>query len=241
MNQRGFLRSLEQHLAGLKGVIRDRSPGGRRSERDIVAQFHALYYEAADVGKTWASTSWLGVPAQKCPLDLWLYQEIIHEVKPDLIIESGTADGGSALFLASVCDLLDCGRIITIDIRDSRARPQHARIRYLRGSSTSPEILDTVRQSVRASDRVMVILDSDHRKAHVLAEFNAYAPLVSKGSYLIVEDTNINGHPVAPGFGPGPMEAVEEFLQQHRGFVVDERKHKFLLTFNPRGYLKKIR
>ena len=89
-------------------------------------------------------------------------------------------------------------------------------------------------------DKVMVILDSDHHKEHVLNELRIYGKFVTKESYIIVEDTNINGHPVYPDFGPGPMEAVEEFLRENKNFVIDKTREKFYLTFNPRGYLKKI-
>jgi cephalosporin hydroxylase len=173
-------------------------------------------------------TKWLGRPALKCPLDLWIYQEIVFRTRPDLIIETGTAAGGSALFLATVCDLLDNGRIVTIDI-EKQKRPRHDRITYLHGSS-----LDV---NVKAEGRTMVILDSDHSKDHVLAELHKYAPLVSEGCYLIVEDTSVRL--VLSDHGPGPAEAVEEFLKGNREFEIDRDCEKFLLTFNPGGYLRR--
>jgi cephalosporin hydroxylase len=88
---------------------------------------------------------------------------------------------------------------------------------------------------------VIVLLDSDHTKDHVLAELNAYSPLVTPGSYLIVEDTNLNGHPVDPDYGPGPMEALDAFLTTHSEFAHDTTQDKFLLSFNPKGYLKRAR
>ena len=87
----------------------------------------------------------------------------------------------------------------------------------------------------------MVILDSDHRKPHVLEELRIYGRLVPKGSYVVVEDSNINGHPVFPGYGPGPMEALEEFLAENKDFAIDETMEKHLMTFNPKGYLRKVR
>jgi cephalosporin hydroxylase len=211
------------------------------TEQGIVDRFHSLYYELHHFGETWHNTFWLGAAARKCPLDLWVYQEIVHELRPDLIIETGTANGGSALFIASICDLLDHGSVITIDIQDKPDRPAHPRIQYLLGSSVEETILARVGEQVLQSQKVMVVLDSDHRKAHVLKELDAYSAFVTKGSYLIVEDTNLNGHPVHRDYGPGPMEAVEEFLRTNPNFVVDRTREKFRLTFNPRGYLRRER
>ncbi len=201
----------------------------------VVDQFHKLYYESG----VWMRTAWLGVPTQKCPLDLWIYQEILFELQPDLIIETGTASGGSALYLASVCDLLGKGRVLTIDIETRPNRPAHPRIRYLDGSSVAPEILREVKEAVKGAQCVMVILDSDHAQAHVEKELALYAPLVSAGSALIVEDTNVNGRPVAALHGPGPAEALESFLAQANDFEVDEAREKFFMTFNPKGFLRR--
>lgn len=205
-------------------------------ENPLVDQFHQLYYNS----HIWLSTYWLGVPVQKCPLDLWIYQEIFFELKPDLIIECGTADGGSAYYMATLCDLLQNGRIITIDVAPNATRPAHPRITYLTGSSVSEEIYHTVRSSINPGERVLVILDSDHSYGHVLNELRIYALLVTSGSYMIVEDTNINGHPVLPEFGPGPMEALQQFVAENNGFVIDKSREKFFVTFFPNGFLKKL-
>jgi cephalosporin hydroxylase len=212
--------------------------GNFKSKRNIIDHFHKLYYESEE--KTWKNTFWFGIPAQKCPLDLWIYQEIIFETKPDVIIECGTYGGGSALFLASICDLLDHGEIITIDTKNMEGRPEHKRITYLLGSSTSQEIVEKVQAFLKSKSRVIIILDSDHNKEHVLKELEIYSPFVSIGSYLIVEDTNINGHPVEPDFGPGPMEAVKKFLEGNKNFVTDKSKEKFYMTFSPDGFLKRV-
>jgi cephalosporin hydroxylase len=213
---------------------RDMSPADTSS---LVDQFHRLYYGRRE--QTWGNTFWLGHRVLKCPLDLWCYQEILHEVRPELIIETGTYQGGSALFLASICDLLGQGNVLTIDVDRRDDRPRHPRIAYLTGSSTANAILRQVRRRAEGTSRVLVILDSGHTKEHVLAELHAYAPLVTPGSYLVVEDTNLNGHPVESDHGPGPAEAVAEFLERNDAFVRDERREKFLLTFNPGGYLEK--
>ncbi len=208
------------------------------THRRVIDAFHRLYYNAED--ETWQSTRWLGVRALKLPLDLWIYQEILHEVKPSLIIETGTAHGGSAWYLATICDLTGTGRVVTIDIAKGEGRPSHPRVTYLTGSSTAPEILEQVKGMIQPDDRVMVILDSDHARDHVLRELELYGDLVSLGSYLIVEDTNVNGHPVLLSHGPGPSEALADYLPRDRRFVVDRSREKFLLTFNPGGYLRRV-
>lgn len=220
-----------EHAKGL--ALRPFRP---RLEAAIVRVFHRLYYGSSS--RTWSNTYWFGTQTQKCPLDLWVYQEILHEVRPAAIVETGTASGGSALFLASLCDLLGTGEIVTVDI-DDRPRPSHPRVTYLSGSSTAPEVVSRVKELVDDRSPVLVILDSDHSQAHVRGELAAYAHLVTSGSYLIVEDSNINGHPVLPQFGPGPMEAIDEFLAGSSDFEIDRSREKFLLTFNPRGFLRR--
>jgi len=210
-----------------------------RVARFIVNQFHRLYYHTPVPRRTWHDTFWLGVQLFKCPTDLWIYQEIIYELKPDVIVECGTARGGSALYFASILEMIGKGRVVSIDVIDRGGRPQHPRIDYLTGSSVAADILATVKNAVAGSECVVAILDSDHTMGHVLEEMRSYGTLVTPGSYLIVEDTNVNGHPVAPQFGPGPMEAVDAFLTENDEFEVDSRGDKYHLTFNPRGYLRK--
>lgn len=210
-------------------------------QRVLVNQFTRLYYQTPVPVRTWHKTHWLGAQVLKCPFDLWNYQELITELKPDLVIESGTASGGSALFLASILQLTGNGKVISIDVNKAPSLPAHPRIEYLTGSSTSDEILAYLESQVRASHTVMVILDSDHRLDHVSRELELYSKFVTLHSYLIVEDTCINGHPVAPQFGPGPMEAVRGFLRKNSEFQADSRDRKFLMTFNPKGYLLRVR
>jgi cephalosporin hydroxylase len=211
-------------------------------DQTTIDEFHKLLYDSALT--TWASTYWLGVQAEKYPCDLWIYQEIITELKPDIIVETGTRFGGSALFMASICDLLGQGQVITVDIEalasSPTVRPPHPRVTYLTGSSTSPDVLADIRARVEPASCVMVILDSDHTMTHVLDEMKLYADLVTTDSYMIVEDTNINGHPVASSFGRGPMEAVQVFLAGTEDFLVDRSREKLLLSFNPGGFLRKV-
>ena len=208
--------------------------------RDSLADgFHRLYYEAGEAGGTWKDTTFLGVPTWKTPLDLWIYQELVAELRPGLIIETGTAHGGSALYLASLCETLGHGQVVSVDIGEWPDRPAHPRLTYVVASSTDPGVVAQVAEQAAGAGVVLVVLDSDHRRDHVLAELRAYGPMVTSGSYVVVEDTNINGHPVYAAFGPGPMEAVQDFLKERDDFEVDHTREKFLLTFNPGGWLRR--
>jgi cephalosporin hydroxylase len=213
-------------------------------ERRTADRFHDIYYSKLDEGRGLHTIvlSWIGREMLKCPLDLWVYQEMIVINRPDVIMETGTYKGGSALFLANICDLVGHGEIVTIDIDTTHQpiRPLHPRITYLSGCSTSPDILARVEGILKGRTNVMVILDSDHRRDHVLAELRSYHRFVPLGGYLIVEDTNLNGHPTYPGFGPGPREAVDTFLAETSSFIADRTRERFILTMNPRGFLRRV-
>ena len=247
-----FLRLLRPSSESVKGWVADH-PGAYRAHRaapqlslrefDLVQRFSDLYYSKIDgfKGLHTIVLSWMGYEMFKCPLDLWTYQEVIYEQRPGVIIETGTYKGGSALYLATICDLLDSGEVITIDIDPTHqdVRPKHPRITYFTGSSVDTEILARLKERL-AGRPAMVILDADHREDHVLAELRAYRQFVPVGGYMIVEDTNINGHPTYPDFGPGPWEAVDRFLAEDSGFVPDRGCERFLLTMNPRGFLRRV-
>lgn len=213
--------------------------GANAGRPSVIDAYHVWYVERFD----WTAENrhWLGVPIWKFPLDMWVYQEIIYGTKPDVLIEAGTYKGGGTLFFASIFDLMKHGRVLSIDISPYPNRPQHERITYLLGSSTSNEVIQKVKDSIRPGERVMVSLDSDHHKAHVLNELRLYSNLVTVGNYLVVEDTHLNGHPVAPGSGPGPMEAVEEFLKTNSNYIQDRSREKFGVTMFPGGWLKRVR
>jgi cephalosporin hydroxylase len=202
--------------------------------------FHRAYYQAWQEGRGTKDLHWFGYRTIKTPMDMWAYQEIVTETKPEVIVECGTAYGGSSLFFASLLDLLGRGEVVTVDIEARPHQPTHPRITRIVASSTDPATVNAVRARV-AGRRTMVILDSDHHEPHVSGELRAYGPMVSVGCYLVVEDTNLNGHPVLPDHGPGPMEAVEGFLPGAPGFEVDRSRERFLLTLNPSGFLKRIR
>ncbi len=208
----------------------------RRLDRAAIARAHEAFYAS----NAWTQATWLGTQALKNPLDLWVYQEIMAETRPDVVVETGTYRGGSAHFLASVCDLLGAGEVVSIDIEPERDDyPRHPRITYLAGrSSTDDGVLAEVRERVEGR-RTLIILDSDHSQKHVEAELDAYAPLVPVGCYLIVEDSNIGQ--IREDLMPGPLEAIETFLAGQSDFEIDREREKFLLTFNPSGYLRRVR
>jgi cephalosporin hydroxylase len=186
---------------------------------------------------------WQGVRIVKCPFDLHMYQEILFETKPTLIIETGAFVGGSALYLSHLCDIRGEGRVISIELESDRDLPKHPRLTFLAGvSSTDLAVLDHLREEAKG-ERVMVILDSDHSKQHVLREMQLYHRLVSKGCYLIVEDTNPDGYQFAPNNleDGGPMEAIKAFQPTNNGFKVDEHRERLGLSFNQGGYLRRIR
>ena len=236
-------------------------PAQQFSEQEIrarTAAFHEVYYYA----RLWERTHWFGVPTWKCPLDLWVVQEIIAETVPDVLIECGTALAGSAMYFASLFDLANnqsknrrengrsnendngqfTGRVISIDVKDPIGLPSHPRVSYVQGSSIDPKILEQIRSMIGANERVMLVLDSLHCKEHVLAELRLWGGIVSPGCYCIVEDTNINGHPVytdyEPDAGESAFEAAEAYLAESDRFVIDRNREKLLLTFNPGGFLR---
>ncbi len=199
--------------------------------------------------------SWLGRPIIQYPEDITAMQEIVWRVKPDLIIETGIAHGGSLVFYASLLELIGHGRVLGIDVdirphnREAiEAHPMCKRITMLEGSSVDPAIVDQVRDHAGRAERVLVVLDSNHAEAHVLQELELYGPLVTRGSYLVVFDTVVewlpgDAFPDRPwGVGDNPMTAVRKFLQGTDRFELDaEYNGKLLLTVAPNGYLRCVR
>ena len=211
----------------------------RDENKETIAEFNRVWHETID--GTWHTTRWLGVKVLKTPCDLMVYQELITKIRPSLIIETGTCFGGSALFMATVCQSIGAGIVLSIDIKKPRRPVKHGRIIFHTANSLAPATVEFVKRRVqRYPGPVMVILDSDHRKRHVSRELELYSPFVTKGSYLIVEDTNIN-RAVRKDHGPGPGDAVDDFLATTDRFVVDPECEKYFLTFNPGGYLQCVR
>jgi cephalosporin hydroxylase len=185
---------------------------------------------------------WLGQPILQNTLDLWTIQETIADLKPALIVETGTNRGGSSLFYAHLFDLLGTdGKIVTIDIAKQHDL-RHPRVTSLIGDSTSAAIVDAVRRMVEhARGPIFVILDSDHSAAHVARELERYAPFVTPGSYLLVQDGSIDTLPYFKASRPGPMPAIHAFLAAHPEFQIDREKcDRFLITHHPNGWLKRV-
>ncbi|HWY35565.1 MAG TPA: cephalosporin hydroxylase family protein [Nitrosopumilaceae archaeon] len=201
--------------------------------------------------------TWLGRPIIQYPQDILALQEIIWELQPDLIIETGIAHGGSLIFSSSILELIGKGGQvlgIDIDIREHNRveierHPMSKRITMIEGSSVDSQIVKRVHEFAKDKKRILVILDSNHTHEHVLNELQSYSSLVTKGSYIIVFDTAVedvpedfswNGRPW--GKGNNPKTAVWEFLKTHDEFEIDTSIHnKLLITVAPDGYLKKIK
>jgi cephalosporin hydroxylase len=184
---------------------------------------------------------WLGQPIWQYPLDAWLLQEVISDLRPDLIVETGTYQGGSALFFAGLCTLLGRGRVISIDV-DARETVPHPRIEYIAGSSTDPEVVAEVkaRKEELGARQVLIVLDSDHSAAHVRKELEAYAPLVSDGSYVHVQDGMLDHLPRWRRLRPGPAVAIRDFLRAHPEFERDlEVERRYVMTAHVSGWLRR--
>jgi cephalosporin hydroxylase len=199
--------------------------------------------------------TWMGRPIIQYPQDMIAMQELIWEIKPDLIIETGIAHGGSLIFYASIMELIGKGEILGIDI-DIRAHnraeiekhPMSKRIKMIQGSAISEEIVEQVKPYAEGKKTVMVCLDSNHTHAHVLKELELYYPFVTVGSYLVVFDTIVEDLPNDTyenrpwSVGDNPKTAVFEFLKTHDQFVINkEIDNKLLISVAPDGYLKRVK
>jgi cephalosporin hydroxylase len=251
-----------------------------KREREIEIAAQGSDYDMGIATRNWLHAAnklkysyhfeWLGRPIIQYPQDILVMQELIWQAKPDLIIETGIAHGGSLVFSASMLALLDmCENIqsgqtfdpnasrrkvlgVDIDIRAHnreviQEHPMASRIQMIQGSSIAPEVIEQVQQIATGYQRILVCLDSNHTHEHVLAELEAYAPLTSKDSYCVVFDTIIEDMPADMfpdrpwGLGNNPKTAVWEFLKFHAEFEIDKSiQHKLLITVAPDGFLKRV-
>jgi cephalosporin hydroxylase len=200
--------------------------------------------------------SWMGRPIIQYPQDMIAMQEIIWKVKPDLIIETGIAHGGSLIYYASLLELIGNGEVLGIDIdirehnkKEIEKHPMFRRITMIEGSSIALEVINKVRKHTRGKKRILVSLDSNHTHEHVLKELESYSPFVSLGSYIVAFDTIVEDLPEGYfsqkrpwGISNNPKTAVEEFLKSNDEFVIDTSiDNKLLVSVAPGGYLKRIK
>ena len=203
-------------------------------------EYHKWYYNTL----VWTRTTWMGVECQKSVSDMWNYQEILFELKPSLVIEFGTAVGGSALFFADIMRRIgEPFKVLSVDVTHGRLDPAARRdpdILFVESPSTVPAIAQRIQHlKSKFPGKIFAILDSNHSMNHVLAEMKLLRPLLSAGDYLIVEDSMLNGHPVDPGWGPGPYEAIEAYEHEFPNDYTHDvaREKKFGWTQAPNGYL----
>jgi cephalosporin hydroxylase len=200
--------------------------------------------------------SWMGRPIIQYPQDMIAMQEIIWKLKPDLVIETGIAHGGSLIYYASLLELIGNGKVLGIDIdirehnrKEIEKHPMFKRIKMIQGSSISSEVLEQVKDESLGKRSVLVCLDSNHTHEHVLAELNLYSPFVSPGSYIVAFDTIVEELPEGYfsqkrpwGISNNPRTAVDEFLATNKQFEIDRSiDNKILISVAPRGYLKRVK
>lgn len=227
----------ERQGAAIAAVVNDAmfSPEERVEYAKTIQDFNRLYYRCDR--QTWCQTAWRGVNVLKPPTDLWIYQELIEKHRPDLIIETGTMRGGSAMFLSDMNRLMNPnGHVVTIDINRSNINPKafDSEVEFWTCSSIDVVTIQRLQTLIQQRDcqTVMVILDSDHSEVHVTKELELYSQLVTVGMPLIVEDGG-NCYSVEV--------AIENWLKKNDNFVQDFECEKLMLTFNRGGYLEKLR
>jgi cephalosporin hydroxylase len=237
-------------------IITLHGPDGREHRLDIYQRegFQAL-------AKLWSRSNWqqklsyeltwLGIPIIQLPEDILMIQELIYKVRPDVIVETGTAHGGTAVFYASMCELLGKGHVISVDVEIRKynrlaiqAHPMSHRITLIEGNAIAERVVAQVRQRIQPSDQVMVMLDSNHTYVHVREELRRYGPLVTPGSYLVVFDGVMEILTDAPSGSPtwardNPSMAVREFLAEDRTFEVDPYYNRLGVTYCPNGFLRR--
>jgi cephalosporin hydroxylase len=186
--------------------------------------------------------SWMGAKTLKNPLDAWIYQELIYAVKPEVIVEIGSYAGGSTLYFAHLLDLMGNGLVISVDIDRANYNVSHKRITAITGDSASPEVFQQVEKLCR-NKTVLVMHDGGHEKAQVAKDLALYSKLVTPGSYFIVEDSIVDIFDEGEVLGTqyeGPMGAILEFIDQNKNFKIDDDCERYILTYNQKGFLKRI-
>ncbi|MDD5585162.1 MAG: CmcI family methyltransferase [Candidatus Omnitrophica bacterium] len=186
------------------------------------------------------NSTYFDIPVLKSPIDFWIYMEIIYQIQPDLIIEIGNFHGGSTLALAHILNNIGKGRVVGVDISHDVVAQKvraHPGITLITGDACS--VFPQVKSLVKEHETVLIIEDSAHTYQNTFNVLTTYSPLVSKGSYFIVEDSNCH-HGIEIGPVPGPYEAIERFISENKDFLIDRTKERFIITSNPKGYLRRI-
>ncbi len=240
----------------LDSTITVRSSTGERDvdiyTEDGLAVLAELWTRSGWQHKLSYEVTWLGVPIIQIPEDILMVQELIWKVRPDVVVESGVAHGGALILYASLFELMGRGRVIGIDVEIRKynrlaiqSHPMSDRITLIERSSTDDDTLQEVRALIRPDETVLVMLDSNHSRAHVRDELERYAPLVAPGSYVVVFDSVMTMVHDAPNGQPSwaddnPLAAVEDFLAAHPEFVQDRGYERLRATYCRGGFLRRL-
>ena len=220
--------------------------------REGLEEMSRLWVKTAAHHRLMYEPTWLGVPIIQLAEDIVMMQELIYKVKPDVIVETGVAHGGTAVFYASLLELIGKGKVIGVDIEirknnelNIKSHFLSKRIDLIQGSSVDPEILKQVRSRIKETDRVLVALDSNHSYDHVLKELESYAPLVSRDSYLVAMDGAQEWVWDIPAGKKewkqdNPLRAIKEFLKDHPEWEADPHYNRFMITSSPLGFLRRV-
>lgn len=248
-----------------KGVIRQREDSETKTYHfgtpEAFELISKIWLRAGWDSKHVYTFSWLGRPIIQLPEDIMRIQEVFYQIKPDIMIETGIAHGGSLIFYASLCQMIGKGRVIGVDVEirphNRKAIEAHELFPYItliEGNSIAPLIVKQVKSLVKTDEKVLIVLDSNHTKEHVLGELNAYAELIPSGSYIVAMDGIMKDLVGAPRTNPdwgwnNPYEAVQEFLREHSEFVFEQPQWPFnesndlsenVVTYWPSAWLRRL-
>lgn len=243
------IKNMQEEFSTLRKYV------STKKDKDIkkLEEVGAEWVKASAENKLSYEVDWLGIPVIQTPEDLILVQELIFRTKPDFIVETGIAHGGGLIFYASLLELIGKGKVIGIDIeirehnrKAIEAHPLFKRIELIEASSVSENVIEKLREKMPKKSKVLILLDSDHTKSHVLKELELYQEFVSPGYYIVVFDT-ITSMLAKTGIADKkyidntPMEAVQKFLKQNDNFIIDKEFNKLFVSYSPDGYLKRIK
>ena len=218
-----------------------RPSGDLDSALPVPDELRLAAIEAVWDTQSWRDATWLGSPLHRFPADLHVYQELLSEVRPRVVVVAGddAGLGGRAAFLATVCDQLGSGHVVAVGTSAVADRLQHPRVTHVEGAADDPAVVEQVEAAVPGPPGALVILGLDE-VSRVIGAFEHYVSMVPVGSYVVVENTVVRGRQVGHTFGPGPYEARDAILSRHGDFVPDPAGERYTLTFNRGGFLKRV-